>query len=106
MLASDEVDVTEEHVAAARHGYYGAISLVDDHVGAIRAALAAHGLAEDTVILFTSDHGDMLGERGLWYKMAPFEGSVRVPLLVHAAGRFAAGRVDGTCPAHSSRSHR
>ena len=94
MLASDEVDVTEEHVAAARHGYYGAISLVDDHVGAIRAALAAHGLAEDTVILFTSDHGDMLGERGLWYKMAPFEGSVRVPLLVHAPGRFGAGRVD------------
>jgi len=93
MLASDEVAVTEEQVLAARRGYYGAISLVDDHVGAILEALSAHGLAEDTVILFTSDHGDMLGERGLWYKMAPFDGSIRVPLVVHAPERFAPRRV-------------
>jgi choline-sulfatase len=93
MFASDDVEVPEEQVLAARRGYYGAISLVDEHVGAILDALAAHGLTEDTVILFTSDHGDMLGERGLWYKMAPFEGSVRVPLLVHAPGRFPARRV-------------
>ena len=93
MLASDEVDVTEEQVVAARRGYYGAISLVDDHVGAILDALKGHGLADDTVILFTSDHGDMLGERGLWYKMAPFEGSIHVPLLVHAPSRFVPRRV-------------
>jgi len=93
MLASDDVAVAEEQVLAARRGYYGAISLVDDHVGAILGALADAGLADDTVILFTSDHGDMLGERGLWYKMAPFEGSIHVPLLAHAPGRFAARRV-------------
>ena len=44
-------------------------------------------------MIVTSDHGDMLGERGLWYKMAPFEHSIRVPLVVHAPGRFAARRV-------------
>ena len=45
------------------------------------------------MVLFTSDHGDMLGERGLWYKMSFFEGSARVPLLAWAPGRFGAGRV-------------
>src|SRR5207247_8085570 len=46
-------------------------------------------------VFVTSDHGDMLGERGLWYKMAPFEDAIRVPLIVHAAGRFAARRIAG-----------
>jgi choline-sulfatase len=93
MLASDDVQVPAEQVLRARRGYYGAISLVDDHVGAILDSLAEHGFDDDTVILFTSDHGDMLGERGLWYKMAPFEGSIHVPLLVHAPARFAPRRV-------------
>jgi len=66
---------------------------VDDHLGVILDALAAAGLADDTVVVVSSDHGDMRGERGLWYKMAPFEGSVRVPLIVHSPPRFAAGRV-------------
>ena len=70
-----------------------------------------HGLADDTVILVTSDHGDMLGERGLWYKMAPFEGSIRVPLLVHAPGavRAAARRAAGLAArpaAHARRARR
>ena len=45
------------------------------------------------MVVFTSDHGDMLGERGLWYKMAPFEPSIRVPLLVHAPARLPARRI-------------
>jgi len=93
MLDDDRARVTGEQVRRARRGYYGAISLVDDHVGSLVAALADHGLTDDTIVVFTSDHGDMLGERGLWYKMAPFEGSIRVPLLVHAPGRFAARRI-------------
>ena len=76
-----EREVPPEQVLRARRGYYGAISLVDDHVGAILEALD-----EDDIVVFTSDHGDMLGERGLWYKMAPFEGSIRVPLIVRGAG--------------------
>jgi len=93
MLESDRIPVPPERVLAARRGYYGAISLVDDHVGSLLAALAEHGLADDTIVAVTSDHGDMLGERGLWYKMAPFEDSIRVPLIVHAPRRFAPGRV-------------
>ncbi len=84
---------TDERVRRARHAYYGAISYVDDKVGEILRALQGTGLAEDTVILFTSDHGEMLGERGLWYKMSFFEWSARVPLIVHAPGRFAPHRV-------------
>jgi choline-sulfatase len=70
--------IPAEQVQLARRGYYAAISLVDDHVGAILDALP-----ENAVVVVTSDHGDMLGERGLWYKMAPFEPSIRVPLIVH-----------------------
>jgi len=84
---------TEERVRRSRHAYYGAISYVDDKVGQILRALEGAGLAEDTIILFTSDHGEMLGERGLWYKMNFFEWSARVPLIIHAPGRFVPGRI-------------
>ena len=93
MLAFDRELVSETDVLRARRGYYGAVSLVDDHLGTILATLAEQGLADDTIVVFTSDHGDMLGERGLWYKMAPFEDSIRVPLLVHAPARFHGRRV-------------
>jgi choline-sulfatase len=93
MLAVDREAVSPEEIRRARRGYYGAVSLVDDHVGALMGALAEHGLTDDTILVFTSDHGDMLGERGLWYKMAPFEDSIRVPLIVHAPSRFRPRRV-------------
>src|SRR5437762_10721715 len=69
------------------------MSLVDDHVGTIVGTLAEQQLADDSGVIVTSDHGDMLGERGLWYKMAPFEDSIRVPLIAHAPGRFGARRI-------------
>jgi choline-sulfatase len=93
MVGADTTPIAAEQVERARRGYYGAVSLVDDYVGTILRALDEHGLAEDTVTVFTSDHGDMLGERGLWYKMAPFEDSIRVPLIVHAPGSYPASRV-------------
>jgi choline-sulfatase len=73
--------ISPEQALLARRGYYGAVSLVDDHLRAILDALP-----EETIVVVTSDHGDMLGERGLWYKMAPFEPSIRVPLIVHGLG--------------------
>jgi choline-sulfatase len=58
--------------------------------------LQATRLADDTIIVILSDHGEMLGERGLWYKMTFFEGAVRIPLVVHAPGRFAPARVSAS----------
>ncbi len=85
--------VNEAQVRAARRAYYGAVSYVDDQVGVLLAALADAGFADNTVVLLLADHGDMLGERGLWYKMNFFEPACRIPLIVHAPGRFAARRV-------------
>ncbi|GAB3754713.1 choline-sulfatase [Zhihengliuella somnathii] len=72
-----------DEVRRARRAYYAAVSYIDDHVGRIRSRLKQLGLAEDTVIVVTSDHGDMLGEKGLWYKMSPYEQSARIPLIVY-----------------------
>jgi choline-sulfatase len=66
---------------------------VDDQIGVLMAALADARFADDTIVLLLADHGDMLGERGLWYKMNFFEPACRIPLIVHAPGRFAARRV-------------
>ncbi len=93
VIGLDQTPVTPRQVRHARRAYYGAISYVDDQIGALLDTLAQTGLAENTVIVLTSDHGDMLGERGLWYKMNFFEPASRVPLIVHAPRRFQAHRV-------------
>ncbi len=93
MCAMDEQAPTEAQIRNARHAYYGAISYVDDKVGEVLRALRATGLDANTIVIFTSDHGDMLGERGLWYKMSFFEWAARIPLIFHAPQRFAARRV-------------
>ncbi|WP_275285779.1 choline-sulfatase [Halomonas elongata] len=89
----DENTIDDAQIRNARHAYYGEISYVDDQLGKVLKALEETGLDEDTIIVFSGDHGDMLGERGLWFKMSWFERSARVPMLVHAPGRFAPGRV-------------
>jgi choline-sulfatase len=89
----DEYRVTDEHVRNARHGYYAMISYVDRKFGELLAALKTTGLADDTIVIVTADHGDMLGERGLWYKMNFFERSTRVPLMICAPRLFDARRV-------------
>ena len=61
----------------------------------LMAALRQAGLAEETIVLFASDHGDMMGERGLYYKKTFFEWSVRVPLVFWSPRRFAPRRVAG-----------
>ena len=77
-------DISADQVARARQGYFANISYIDDKIGEILATLAA--TRQEAIILFVSDHGDMLGERGLWFKMNFFEGSARVPLMVSAPG--------------------
>ena len=93
MIGRDRAEPSDRQIRDARRAYYGAISYVDDKVGELLDALAATGLRDDTVVIFTADHGDMLGERGLWYKMTFFEWAARVPLILHAPGRFGPRRV-------------
>ena len=88
-----EFDITDEDVLRSRRAYYANISYLDEKIGTILDTLEACGFADDTAIVFLSDHGEMLGERGLWFKMSFFEGSARVPLMVCGPG-FATGRVD------------
>ncbi len=79
-------EITDEDARRARRGYFANISYVDEKIGEIIDVLERTGMRDDTVVLFVSDHGDMLGERGLWFKMSFFEGSARVPLMISAAG--------------------
>ncbi|MGB7243226.1 MAG: sulfatase-like hydrolase/transferase, partial [Sulfitobacter sp.] len=85
--------VTDAHRRMARHGYYGMISYIDDKVGEIMEVLRATGLADNTVVIFTSDHGEMMGERGMWFKQHFFEWAARVPFIVVAPERFKPARV-------------
>jgi choline-sulfatase len=87
MAGIDDVAVTDDQVRRARHGYFAAISYVDDLIGSVLGALDSTGLRDDTIVVFTADHGELLGERGLWYKMAFFEPAARVPLVVQVPGR-------------------
>ena len=61
---SDKFDITREHVRRARQGYFANISYIDDKVGELIETLRATRMLDNTIIVFTSDHGDMLGERG------------------------------------------
>lgn len=89
-----EADLTEAEIRLARHGYYSAISYIDDKVGELLCTLEGAGFAENTVVVFLSDHGEALGERGLWFKRSFFDCALQVPLIVSAPWQFAAGRCD------------
>lgn len=85
--------VTQDDLRRARHGYYAMISFVDDKVGELLDALEASGQAEDTLVIFCADHGEMLGERGMWFKQSFYEWSARIPMMISAPKRFAPRRV-------------
>ena len=86
-------EMPEERIRAARRAYFAACTYVDTQVEKLLRVLDNCGLTDDTIIVFTGDHGDMLGERGLWYKMSWFEMSARVPMLVYAPNRYKPQRV-------------
>ncbi len=88
-------NVPPEHAVNARQvlaGYYAHVSVLDDCVGMLLDALREQSLDRDTIVVLTSDHGDMLGTTGVWDKQRPFEESIRVPFLL----RWSAGL--GTTP--------
>lgn len=85
LMRANDVDrfpITEQNVRDSRRAYMANISYLDAKIGALLDQLETLGLTDQTAILFCADHGDMLGERGLWFKMSFFEGSSRVPLML------------------------
>jgi arylsulfatase A-like enzyme len=72
--------------------YYGMVTAIDDQVGRMLALLGKLGLAEDTIVLFSSDHGDMLGSHGLRLKRKPFEESIHVPAILRYPRLITKGR--------------
>jgi arylsulfatase len=75
-------DLGPEAPRVARHGYYGNVSFIDEQIGRILQALQKHGGLDNTLILYTADHGDMLGDHHLWRKTYGYEPSARIPMLV------------------------
>jgi arylsulfatase A-like enzyme len=71
--------------------YYGMVTWVDDMVGRLMVSLDSHGLAENTVVVFLSDHGDNLGSHQRFNKSQLLEESIRIPLIFHAPGRLQPG---------------
>jgi arylsulfatase A-like enzyme len=71
-----------EEIRRARAGYYGLITHIDHQIGRLLAYLRKTGQFENTMIVFTSDHGDMLGDHHLWRKTYAYEGSAHIPLIV------------------------
>ena len=78
----DNFNITDDHIVRARRAYFANISYIDDKVGEILHTLK--DTRQEAKIIFVSDHGDMLGERGLWFKMSFYDGSARVPLMISA----------------------
>lgn len=88
-------EVSESEARSATAAYYSMIENVDERFGRIIAALEDVGQnLDDWIIVYTSDHGEMLGEHGVWEKQKFFEASVRVPLFIRAPGRLPTGRVN------------
>jgi len=82
----------EDWVRNARRAYYGMVSYFDHQVGLLLDELERGGLHENTWVVITSDHGEMLGEHGMWFKRTFYEPAVRVPLLVQGPGVESPGR--------------
>ena len=77
---------TPERAKEARAAYFALVSFMDHCVGQVMDALRQSGHAEDTLVIYTSDHGELLGDHGFWTKMAMYEGSVAVPMIVNGPG--------------------
>lgn len=78
--------IPEENIRRARAVYYALTTYLDDQIGMLLAALEQTGQRENTIVIYLSDHGEMLGEHGLWYKCNFYEQSAHVPLIVNGVG--------------------
>lgn len=84
--------MSPEDIAVMRRQYCASIQVVDDGVGTILEALEKRGMSENTIVLFSSDHGEMIGDHGLHTKYVPYEASLGIPLIAAGPG-IQAGRV-------------
>ena len=76
----------DEHIREARRSYYGYVSFLDHHVGRVIDALKLSGQADDTLVIYTSDHGEMLGNHGMWAKMNMYEEASAIPMIAAGPG--------------------
>jgi choline-sulfatase len=87
-----EANMSEAEIRTARHAYYGAVSYIDEQVGGLMESLRTAGFGDNTIVVLLSDHGEALGERGLWFKRSFFDCALRIPLIVWAPKMFKPGR--------------
>ena len=83
----------EEDIRGLRRGYLGCVTFVDRQLGIILDTLEEEGLLGNTIVAYTSDHGEMLGAFDMWWKCSLYEDSARVPLVVAGPGFPAGSRV-------------
>jgi choline-sulfatase len=79
---TDSVEISEEENLRCKAAYCGLVSKLDNMIGEIITCLKNNKLFDDTIIIYTSDHGDQLGEHGLWWKQTFYEDSVKVPTII------------------------
>lgn len=85
-IREDEHDIRESDLRNARHAYYGMVSYFDSLIGRVLKALDDGGFSDSTYVFVIADHGEMLGERGTWFKFLPYEWSTRVPMIAKGPG--------------------
>lgn len=95
-IEASYVPLTKEEIIRARRAYLANVSYFDSKIGELVQTLEETGELENTIVIVTADHGDMLGERGLWYKMNFFEHSARVPMVMAGPG-VANGTASNAC---------
>lgn len=81
-------EITQEDEIRARTAYYALVETIDIEIGKVLTKLDELGLSENTLIVYTSDHGDQLGQRGLWWKQTFYDESAKVPLIMKWAGQI------------------
>lgn len=91
-------DVPEEIVRRGRELYYGLVEWMDSEIGKVLGGLEEAGLTGETLVIYTTDHGENMGEHGLWWKNCVYDSAAKVPLIVSLPGRWSGGqRRKGVC---------